>query len=109
MMITKDLSQNHKDAAMGGFSALLRRNKHSNITQRFRTVLLKWWEKVTQRRSVWIDEVLDNEPDNAGQEYFLPYFHRFALQGVVDVLQVLANHWDGEISWESWNGPASST
>ena len=109
MMVTRDLSENNKDGAMGTFSELSYRVEHSDITQRFRSVILEWWEKVQERRKVWLSVVLRDEPENADREYFLPYFHRFALQGVVDVLQVLANHWDGEIGWESWKGPASST
>jgi len=108
-MITRELSGNRKDEAMGKFSVLSYDAEHSDITQRFQSVILEWWEKVQERRKVWRSVVLRNKPQNAGEEYFLPYFHRFALQGVVDVLQVLANHWDGEIGWESWKGSASST
>ena len=54
----------------------------------------------------WRREVVNNAPDNAGKEYYLPYLHRFALQGALDVLQVLESHWDGEIGWESWTAPA---
>jgi len=47
-------------------------------------------------------------PNDASGEYCLPHFHRFALQGVVEVLEVLADHWDEEISWESWTNPTMS-
>ena len=53
----------------------------------------------------WRDVVM-RAPENAGEEYFLPHFHRAALQGVVDILEAMLEHWNGEISWESWTGPS---
>ena len=108
MVLVDHLSRNNRETAL----STLRRLRHADIcdiTQCFRTVLLEWWAKVEEQGEMWVDEVLENEPENAGQEYFLPCFHRFALQGVVDVLQVLAEHWDGEISWENWKGPTGTS
>ena len=102
------LSQNNREKVINRLN-YLRRADNSDITQCFRTVLLEWWAKVEEQDKIWVDEVLENEPENAGQEYYLPCFNPFALQGVVDVLQVLAEHWDGEVSWENWKGPTSST
>ena len=78
---------------------------YSNITRRFRLILLDWWLKVRDRFMVWSREVVENQPGGAKGEYYLPHFHCFALEGVVNALEVLANHWDKEISWESWTGP----
>ncbi|KAF9644543.1 hypothetical protein BDM02DRAFT_3190520 [Thelephora ganbajun] len=107
-VIKDNLIKNHKTDAIEGFSMLQRRRKHSNITQRFRPVLLEWWKKVRDQHMVWNDEVLEGAQENADGEYYLPHFHRFALQGVLDVSQVLAEHWDGEVDWESWAAPVPS-
>ena len=107
--IQDNLTKTYKDGAMHYVSMLrLRGGEHSNITHRFRPVLLDWWKRVRDRPVAWVDEVVGNAPENAGKEYYLPYFHRFALEGVLDVLQVLESHWDGGIGWESWTPPAPS-
>jgi len=97
-----------KSDAMDSLGLLSHREEHSSIAQLFRPVLLEWWRKVRDQGQVWSDSVLADEPENADGGYYLPHFHRFALQGVVDVLEVLAKHWNGKISWESWAGPGSS-
>jgi len=97
-----DFIKNNKTAAIDCLSTLGYHGKVSNIVQRFQPVLFEWWEKLRVKERAWAKEVLLGEPANADGEYYLPHFHRFALQGVVDVLEVLAEHWDGEISWESW-------
>ena len=104
-----DLTKCYKDKAMYRFSLLSYGVERSNIMQRFQPMLFKWWMSVRDRYVVWLRGVLEEAPENADGGYYLPHFHRFALQGVVDVLQVLANHWDGGVSWESWTAPASST
>jgi len=76
--------------------------------QRFRLILRARRERVGNGREMWGDEVLSNSPEGAGREYYLPHFHSFALQGVVDVLEVMAEDWSGEISWESWTFPVAS-
>ena len=105
------LDKTDKAGAMDSISELqLRggRQKHSNITHRFQPALFDWWVRVQYRNKVWGNEVIDNAPENAGKEYYLPYFHRFALEGVLQALQVLEKHWNGEIGWESWTAPAPS-
>lgn len=57
------------------------------------------------RNLTWSNEVADGAPEGAGREYYLPYFHLYALQGVLDVMEVLARHRDGEISWDSLAAP----
>ena len=54
----------------------------------------------------WTEEVHEKGADC---KYWLRHFHRLALRGVLDVLEVLEKHWDGEISWESWTAPGLST
>jgi len=103
--IRDDLVGGHKDDAMGDFVKLKRRGSNSDITCRFQPTLREWWTKVRHREEVWSDQVLDGEPGGANGAYYLPHFHRFALEGVVDVLEVFADRWDGELSWESWTGP----
>ena len=39
----------------------------------------------------WRRMVPDEEPENADGEYYLPHFHRFDLEGVVDALQMLTD------------------
>ena len=109
--IQDSLDKSDKDAAMSSVSELRLRggkDKHSNITHRFQPVIFDWWTQVRDRNVVWGREVVDNAPENAGKEYYLPYFHRFALEGVLQALQVLEKHWNGEIGWESWTAPAPS-
>ena len=103
------LIENCKANAIDKIYRLPPRGKHSSIIQRFRPVLLGWWAEVQNRHMMWFHEVLMEEPENADGEYYLPHFHRFALQSVVDFLQVLASQWDGGISWECWTLPAPST
>jgi hypothetical protein len=104
----EELAKYRKDEAMGTFSVLSYDQEHSKITQRFQPMLLDWWWKMQNQYVRWFREVLRGAPKDADGGYYLPHFHRFALQGVVDVLQVLAKHWDGEVSWESWTAPAPS-
>jgi len=65
-------------------------------------------EGVRYRDETWFSEVVMGEPKGAGGECDMPYFHRYVLQGVVDALEVLVNHWDSEIGLESWTAPAPS-
>ena len=105
--IRDSLNKSNKAEAIDSVSMLqLQGGKHSNITHRFQPALDDWWVRVQNRHRVWKREVLNNAPNNAGKEYYLPYFHRFALEGVLEALQVLAKHWNGEIGWESWTAPA---
>ena len=93
---------------MTSLSMLHQGGKHSNITHRFQPVLFDWWMKVRDRNVVWMNEVMVNAPENAGKEYYLPFFHRFALEGVLEALQVLVKHWNGEIGLESWTASTPS-
>ena len=69
----------------------------------FRPILEDWWSKLQNVDVEWSRTVLNSAPMNVGEEYYLPHFHRSALQGVVDVLEVLERHRGGEISsTESW-------
>ena len=74
--------------------------------QRFSSVFEASWDgSVRDKILSWRDVVM-RAPENAGEEYFLPHFHHAALQGVVDLLEVMLEHWNGEIGWESWTGPS---
>ena len=72
---------------------------------RFQGVIDDWWKTVRDLDQEWRLDVMESHLENAGSEYYLPHFHRFALQGVLDVLEVLEKHWNGEISWKSWTAP----
>ena len=50
--------------------------------------LRSYWTKVRDRDMVWRKEVLEHEPENANQEYYLPHFHRFTHQCILGVLRV---------------------
>ena len=102
------LVEGSKDIAINSYSELVFDATTSDIARRFQSVLYDWWMKVRDRTTTWSRKVLRDAPDNADGKYYLPHFHRFALEGVVDVLQVLANHWDSEIDWESWTGSTTS-
>jgi len=107
--IKEALAMCRKDDAMTTISAFLYGENHSNITRCFQRILLEWWLGVWDRCVLWARGVLHGKPDDASGEYYLPHSHRFALEGVVIALEVLTNHWDGEIGWESWTGPTTST
>ena len=96
-----NLAKTRKGSAGSGLGAL-RRKTCSNIMQRFLPVLETWWESVRDNGKIWAREVLDEAPEDAGREHYLPRFHLSALQGVVDVLQAISKYWDGEIGWEGW-------
>ena len=80
----------------------------SDIVHRFLPVfnLLLKGKKAWDKSHWWSYNVLARAPEDAGEEYFLPHFHRAALQGVVDILEAMLEHWNGEIGWESWTGPS---
>jgi len=91
-----------KDDAMREYSTLVPNNTTSDIVQHLQAVLYDWWMKVRDRDVTWTNEVVRGAPEEAGEEYYLPRFHRFALEGVADVLEVLLTHWDNEAGWKSW-------
>ena len=94
---------------MGEYSLFVPDATTSNIVRHLQAVLVDWWLKVQNRNMTWTNEVLRRAPEEAGGEYYLPHFHRFALEGVADVLEVLLTHWDKEAGWKSWAalGPAA--
>ena len=103
--IRDDLFGRRKNDAMADVLNLKPQGSHSDIIHRFQPTLREWWMKVRHRDEVWFEQVLSGEPDGADGSYYLPHFHRFALEGVVDVLEVLEKHWNDELSWESWTAP----
>ena len=103
--IRDDLVEGRKDDAMRGVVGLKRLGSHSDIIQRFQPKIREWWVKVRHRDEVWSEQVLNGEPSGANGAYYLPHFHRFALEGVVDVLEVVEKYWNDELSWERWTGP----
>jgi len=107
-MMRESLARTDKDGAMGFLRSLPPTRELSSIMQRFRSTLRAWRKRVWNGCEMWGDEVLENPPEGAGREYYLPHFHRFALQGVVDILEVMAEDWNGEIGWESWTSPVAS-
>ena len=100
------LLRNSKGEAMQIFSNQLFGKKGcDDVMLRFQGVIDDWWKTVRDLNREWRLEVMESPPENAGSGYYLPHFHRFALRGVLDVLEVLEKHWNGEISWKSWTGP----
>ena len=93
------------DAAMGAVRLLPR--EHSDVMKRFQPVLGAWWGKLLKMWLAW-REVEVNCPEDAGEKYYLPRFHVSALQGVVDILEVVSDseHWNGDLNWESWTPPS---
>ena len=73
----------------------------SDIMQRFYRFIKEWWSRVSQRSTDWEDEIVAKAPADAGEGYYLSRFHRSALRGVVDFLELVSAHW-GEIGKESW-------
>ena len=100
--IKDDLIRHRKADAIDSYSMLVPDAQTSNITRHFQSVLVEWWMKIQNQNMIWSRKVLVSKPKDADGKYYLPHFHRYALQGVVDVLEVLVDHWDKEIGWESW-------
>ena len=101
MRMQDELYKNNKEVAKDGIS-LLPGEANSGATEPFQFMLIAWGAKVDQRRLEWFVEVLRRRPDDAKGEYYLPHFHRFALRGVVDVLEVLETFKDDGINSDSW-------
>ena len=101
----ESLAKANKDKAAGSFYLHWPHKKLANVMQRFRPTLaacgkrystrvgrggMRFW---TMRRRVWVRNTTYRN------------FHRFALQGVVDILEVTSERWDGEFGWENWETP----
>ena len=100
--VRKALLNNERDTAMGKFWLLTTRENRNNVTQCFQDVIQGWWEIVGEQNKLWRQAITRHPREDAKAQYYLPRFHRFALQGVMKVLQLLDKHWDGNISWKSW-------
>ena len=103
--VRKALLNNDKANAMDIFGRLTTHPKRNVVTQCCQDVIQSWWKKVRDRDAEWQAAVIFKAPVGAKDQYYLPHFHRFALQGVLDALGVLQEHCNGDISWKSWNGP----
>ena len=104
-MVRESLARGCNSDALDTFRLLYYLDEHSsNIVQRFFLVIEAWRERIWSKPWDW-SSVVANAPADADEEFYLPRFHRSALRGVVDVLEVMAEYWDGEISWESWTAP----
>lgn len=102
--VREALLRNDKALAIQKFLDLEGVEQRNQATQRFQAVIEDWWENAVELQKQWRKEVFVKRPRDADAKYYLPHFHRFALQGVVNVLEVLDQHW-AEISWESWSRP----
>lgn len=75
----------------------------NHIEQDFLPVLEQWWNKVNRKPWLWQKEV--TKARNEGEGFYLLRFHRQALEGVVDILEVLSDRWEGgissEVAWEA--------
>jgi len=107
--IMEDIVNDGRDNGMAKIKHAMSEQHCSDIMKRFNPVLVAWWEKVRDEGARWDWEVMKIAPKRAGREYYLPHFHLSALQGVVDILEVMKGHWGGEISWESWTAPAPAS
>ena len=96
------LLKNQKDHAMTLFGDLIYNEQRNNVTRCFQNLIRDWWMKVQNKNQTWRD-VASTLSNDAKQ--FQLQFHQFALQGVLDVLEVLGKHWEGSISWNSWTRP----
>ena len=100
LKVRKLLASAEKDCAINVIFSLDLPPDASSIARRFSPVLSAWAGKMNQRTLEW--ERVKHELMDAGEEQYLPQFHASALQGVIDVLEVISVHWDGEIGWKSW-------
>jgi len=105
-VLRKKLVEVKQDNAAGILPFII--SDASAIMDRFLPVLMAWWEKAKNKGAGWYVEVLRCAPVGAGEEYYLPHFHRYALQGVVDILETISGYWNDEIGWDSWTKPTQS-
>ena len=98
------LVKGYSSSAFDSFRFCPRDSHSSNVARRFFPVLEAWEKRIWSKPWDW-SSVVANAPADADEEFYLPRFHQSALRGVVDVLEVMAEYWDGEISWESWTAP----
>ena len=103
--VRQALLNNEKDTAMGRFQLLTTNQERNVVTRFFQNVIDDWWLIVWNNDKRWRQAVTYRPPEGAKDQYYLPHFHRFALQGVLDVLGVLQDYWHGDISRKSWTGP----
>lgn len=97
------LAKAFKDSAIERFNLEHDRN---DITRHVRPVLMGWWEKVRSKNKERRDGVVRCVlTDHTSEEYYLLRFHRFSLQGAVDILEAFSVYWDGGIGRESWTEP----
>ena len=100
---TKDaLLKNQEGHAMTLFGLLIYDEQRNNVTRCFQNLIRDWWKKVRDTNDTWRD-VASTLSNDAKQ--FQLKFHQFALQGVLDVLEVLERHWEGSINQDSWTRP----
>ena len=105
-IVREELVKGNKDYAIRCLRGL--GNNANGPTQRFLPLLKAWWYKVQYKDEEW-EEVEQCAPAGAGEEYYLPRFHRSALQGVVDVMEVVSGYWNDEPGWDGWTKPTQSS
>ena len=98
------LLRNNKAGAANRFNRI-DLEPHSVVTERFYIVISEWWEKMRDQVDNF-GRAIREPSEGKDTEFYLSHFHRYALQGVSDVLEVLEKHWGGEISWKGWSAPA---
>jgi len=101
--VTAEVRPDKKDSTTGILSLLV--GNTSDIMDRFLLALQAWWDKANRKTVAWMVEVVRCTPVGVGEEYYLPHFHRSALQGVVDILETISGYWNDEIGWDSWTKP----
>ena len=106
-ILREELAGSKKGSSSASFRFLGR--DASDIAKRFLPVLKAWWTKLDDKNLEWFNEVVSGAPPGEEEGYYLPRFHRFALQGVVDILEVMTEYWNGESSWEGWTEPVQMT
>lgn len=105
-VLREELAKGNKGSAVIWMTRL--GSSTGNTTRRFLPLLKAWWYKVQYKDTEWEDGVELHAPAGAGEEYYLPHFHHFALQGVVDVLEVVSGYWNDELGWDNWTKPTQS-
>ena len=104
LKIRGDLIKGFKDQAAMGLLCLPQTHC-TDVMKCFHPVLQDWWYNVMAMRVKW-RTIAERAPADAGEEYYLPHFHLSALQGAVDILEVMSKYWENELNWESWTPPS---
>ncbi|KAJ6567310.1 hypothetical protein DFH09DRAFT_983916 [Mycena vulgaris] len=85
-----------RSGVVHGISSDVGAGKYSPVTKQLRPLLKEWWRLQDDLRADWqtVIAAVDDVPTHQEAQYYLHYFHLYALRGVKDGLTVLTKYRD---------------